>query len=95
MDIYASGLNFVFGEADPSSGVAVVSLWRLRQERHGLPEDKNLFRQRALKEAVHELGHIFGLSHCPDLRCVMHFSNSLADTDRKEPNFCSKCQGRL
>jgi predicted Zn-dependent protease len=27
--------------------------------------------------------------------CVMHFSNSLADTDRKVPGFCHSCRLRL
>jgi archaemetzincin len=48
-----------------------------------------------VKEAVHELGHMFGLDHCSDLRCVMHFSNSLADTDRKGRDFCPSCRARL
>jgi len=50
---------------------------------------------RAVKEAVHELGHTFGLDHCSDPRCVMHFSNMLADTDRKGREFCPSCRARL
>ena len=92
VDIFAPGLNFIFGEADVSGKRALISLRRLRQEFYGLPKDKNLFRERALKEAVHELGHTYGLGHCPDPTCVMHFSNSLRDTDLKEWNFCSICQ---
>ena len=95
VDLYAPGLNFVFGEADIKSGVAIVSLCRLRQEYYGLPADKALFMERAVKEIVHELGHTFGLGHCPDAKCVMHFSNSLADTDYKGMNFCSKCRPRI
>ena len=95
IDLYAPGLNFVFGEADISSGVAIISLYRLRQERYGLPQDEGLFQDRVIKEAVHELGHTYYLSHCPNVNCVMHFSNSLADTDIKEASFCSKCQQRL
>ena len=53
------------------------------QEFYGLPRDENLFRERALTEAVHELGHTYGLGHCPVSTCVMHFSNSLHDTDLK------------
>jgi archaemetzincin len=94
-DLYAPGLNFVFGQADMEAGVAIISLCRLRPEYYGLPGDENLFRQRAIKEAVHELGHTAGLRHCADIRCVMHFSNSLADTDWKSSAFCPKCSPRL
>ncbi|MFU8796607.1 MAG: archaemetzincin family Zn-dependent metalloprotease, partial [Dehalococcoidia bacterium] len=83
VDLYVPGLNYVFGEADPLSRTAIVSLCRLRQEYYGLEPDERLFFDRAVKEIVHELGHTFGLGHCTDNKCVMHFSNSLADTDFK------------
>ena len=95
VDIYAPGLNFVFGEADITGKRALISLHRLRQEFYGLPRDEKLFRERALKEAVHELGHIYGLGHCPEPICVMHFSNSLPDTDLKAWNFCPNCQRKV
>ena len=95
VDLYSPGLNFVFGEADISGGAAVISVYRLRQERYGLPQDEGLFQDRAIKEAVHELGHTYYLSHCRDIKCVMHFSNSLADTDIKGASLCPKCQKRL
>ncbi len=95
VDIFAHGLNFVFGEADITGKRALISLQRLRQEFYSLPQDENLFRERAFKEAVHELGHTYGLGHCPDPTCVMHFSNSLHDTDLKGWNFCRDCQEKL
>ncbi|MEW6143198.1 MAG: archaemetzincin family Zn-dependent metalloprotease [Chloroflexota bacterium] len=95
VDLYAPGLNFVFGQADARLGTAVISLCRLRQEFYGLPADDQLFRDRALKEAVHEIGHTFGLGHCPDDGCVMRFSNCLADTDFKSANFCAGCRPKL
>jgi len=91
VDLYVADLNFVFGEADPREGVAVISLWRLRPEYTGLPPNKALYHQRVLKEAVHELGHTYGLGHCPDPACVMQFSNSLEDTDKKTASFCAIC----
>ncbi|MFB3885909.1 MAG: archaemetzincin family Zn-dependent metalloprotease [Thermodesulfobacteriota bacterium] len=92
-DLYVPKLNFVFGEA--SRRAAVISLTRLRDEFYGLPRDQGLFRKRVLTEAVHELGHTYGLRHCENLYCVMFFSNSLIDTDRKGPAFCQKCASKL
>ena len=92
-DLYVPELNFVFGEA--SRKAAVISMTRLRQIFYHLPEDQSLFRQRVLTEAVHELGHTFGLGHCENPRCVMFFSNSLEDTDRKGSEFCHKCKNLL
>jgi archaemetzincin len=87
-DLFVPTLNFVFGEADSQHHIAVISLARLREEFFRRKSDPALFHQRALKEAVHELGHSYGLTHCSNFRCVMFFSNSLADTDRKSSNFC-------
>jgi len=95
VDIFAPGLNFVFGEADITGRRAIISLQRLRQEFYGLPKNESLFRERVLKEAAHELGHTYGLRHCPKPTCVMHFSNSLHDTDLKGWNFCPACKVRL
>jgi len=92
-DLYVPELNFVFGEAGGKA--ALIALARLRQQFYELPEDSGLFRRRVLTEAIHELGHTFGLGHCETHRCVMFFSNSLADTDRKGPGFCSRCRGKL
>jgi len=94
-DLYVDGFNFVFGLADPSYRVAVVSDARLRQEFYGLPPDRELHLSRFKKEVLHELGHLLGLPHCPDARCVMHFSNTLEDTDRKEAEFCDSCRAKI
>lgn len=95
VDLYTRNLNFVFGQAETGGQFAVISLVRLRQSFYSLPENKAVFLERARKEAVHELGHVFGLTHCSNPECVMRFSNSLMDTDRKSASFCSKCRGRL
>jgi archaemetzincin len=82
VDLYVPRLNFVFGEADPRRGVAVFSVHRLRS-----PEAA-LFARRAATEAVHELGHTYGLGHCRRRDCAMWFSNTLTETDRKGPRLC-------
>lgn len=95
LDLYTSGLNFVFGQALMGNNTALIALSRLRQEFYGLPCNKKLYYERAVKEAIHELGHTFGLHHCKNPKCVMHFSNSLSDTDFKGKEFCNNCQKKL
>jgi archaemetzincin len=91
-DLFAPGLNFVIGEEDVSGGRAVISLWRLRPEFYGLPSDENLFQERAVKEAVYQVGLTYGLEQCPDSACVMYSSNRLDDIDVKGWHFCSRCR---
>jgi archaemetzincin len=91
-DAYSGDLNFVLGEAHLGGRVAAIYIPRLRQELYVKKSDANkLVEQRVIKEAVHELGHAFGLTHCEKSRCVMHFSNSLQDTDFKHYIFCERC----
>jgi len=95
VDLYVPDLNFVFGEADRDRGVAVFSLARLRPPHSGKKAAEALFLRRAATEAIHELGHTYGLGHCRDAHCVMWFSNTLAESDRKGLDFCTKHSAQL
>jgi archaemetzincin len=95
--IYSKKRDFIFGLANMRSGVALISLTPLKEKFY--KETGTLYRkyetekdveERILKEAIHELGHTFGLKHCNNL-CVMRFSNSLRETDEKSPEFCNSC----
>lgn len=78
--------DFVFGEATLGGHWALVGLARLAGD--GLA----LLRLRALKEALHELGHLAGLRHCPDPRCVMARSRTVAEVDAKLAAYCGDCR---
>ncbi|TFG00938.1 MAG: hypothetical protein EU540_04655 [Promethearchaeota archaeon] len=96
-DIYTNDYNFIFGRAHyPSNeflktnGVALISIYRLRESFYGRSENKRLFKSRILKEAIHEIGHTFNIKHCKKY-CVMQYSSSLDEADRKPLNFCKSC----
>ncbi|MEW6730136.1 MAG: archaemetzincin family Zn-dependent metalloprotease [Acidobacteriota bacterium] len=94
-DLYSLGLNFVFGEAEIAGRVGIISLARLRPSFGSKKKDSRLLQARACKEATHELGHMLGLRHCTQSRCVMYLSNTLADTDKKSDRFCPDCTQSL
>lgn len=94
-DLYYTGLNFIFGLEDPKRSCAIVSLARLRPEFYDERPSLGLLEERTVKEVVHEMGHYLGLDHCHNSKCVMGFSPSVFDVDKKNKEFCDDCRVRL
>ena len=94
-DLFIPVLTHVFGEAQLNGKAAVVSFHRLQSELYGLPPDAACLQERLCKEALHELGHTFGLLHCRESHCVMHASTYVEDIDLKSCSFCSACAAAL
>jgi len=92
VDLFIPILTFVFGEAQLNGIGAAVSTHRLQNQFYGLPEDREVTSERLLKEAVHELGHTFGLIHCAQPQCVMNASTYAENIDQKSAKLCSQCQ---
>ena len=95
VDLYIPVLTFVFGEAEMHGPCAVVGTHRLRQECYGLPPAPELLYERTLKEAIHELGHTVGLTHCDDYQCAMAASHAAEWIDLKSASLCEHCRAEV
>ncbi len=81
------GRTHAFGLTAASCGRAVVFARRLARGTSVAG-----YHRRLVVTARHELGHLAGLGHCDDPRCVMRLSRTVADTDRKRPEPCRRCR---
>jgi archaemetzincin len=91
VDLFSPIFTFVLGEAHLGGSAGIISLYRLRTSFYGLPEDEDLLVARAVREALHETGHMLGLAHCRDPRCVMRFSATAEEVDLKPAAYCPAC----
>lgn len=95
-DLYSEEMNFVFGQAELPGRVAMISICRLDPTFYRQTPDRNLLKERAVKEAVHEVCHsVYGMNHCQNPKCVMSFSNTVFDVDRKDKSLCEECKLRI
>jgi archaemetzincin len=86
--------NYVFGLASYEDGVGVTSIYRFA---NGYLSDSNFNEslERLLKISSHEIGHMFGISHCLNANCVMNGTNTLPETDSHFARSCSLCQQKF
>ena len=94
-DLFIPVLTFVYGHAQLGGGAAVISLARLQQEFYGLAPNREIAMERAIKEALHETGHMFGLTHCAARSCAMSLATNIRQIDMKDAAFCAACASRL
>lgn len=94
VDLYFRKPSYLFGLSELGND-ALISVHRLRPHFYGEEHDEELFQERTLKVAAHELGHAFGLSHCKTKRCLMTYAKSIDDIDGQYDEFCNDCEARL
>src|SRR5512133_1070259 len=92
-DLFIPILTYVFGEAQLGGRAAVVSLARLGEDVELV--GPQLLVERLAKEAVHEVGHVFGLLHCDVEGCVMGRSPAVREVDAKTAELCGECRAGL
>jgi len=81
----------LFGLGALAGKACVVSTFRLR--RNATAE---VLRRRFVDVVVHELGHTFGLDHCPVVGCIMEDARGTIKTvDRSTGTFCESCRKLL
>ena len=94
VDLFIPILTHVYGEAQMGGKACIVSIHRLKEELSPL-QGIRAFRQRVAKEAIHELGHTFGLHHCKEHTCIMHYCRRVRDVDAKSDQLCRYCKVML
>ncbi|HEX7358832.1 MAG TPA: archaemetzincin family Zn-dependent metalloprotease [Ignavibacteriaceae bacterium] len=95
VDIFVPVLTFIFGEAQLNGKHSILSVCRLHEEFYSGISNESLLLERTIKEALHELGHCYGLRHCLDWDCVMHSSPGIEEVDIKGNTFCNSCVSKI
>lgn len=88
VDLFVPDSSFVYGEADRETHVAIISLHRLKC-------DGDTWKRRTFVEAVHQAGHLIGLSYCEDARCAMFLATTITDAERRQLQLCNNCRNEL
>jgi archaemetzincin len=79
----------IFGLGELDGRTCILSTFRLGAR--GADEKK--LRERLRKVAIHEVGHVTGLPHCPQAGCVMQDAEASIETvDRESGAFCEECK---
>lgn len=90
--------NFVFGMASLSERVGVQSFARQDPaffDEPRAPGWQLVMLRRATWTLVHEISHMFGLTHCTYWQCVVAGSNHQAEADRRPLHPCPVCLHKL
>lgn len=91
VDLYVPVFTYVLGEARLGGRCALVSMFRLDENTPPDAEGRSRFLGRCAKVALHELGHLYHLTHCGNARCVMAMSGSPEDLDAVGCRLCRYC----
>ncbi|MFY7839212.1 MAG: zinc-dependent metalloprotease family protein [Lacibacter sp.] len=84
VDFGVMGLGYKPGDA------CIISTYRLKKTA----KSPQHLRERLFKVAVHEMGHNFSLSHCPDQQCIMVDAETKMKLDGVK-GLCTSCKQKL
>ena len=91
LDLYPDpNWNFVFGQASLRNRVGVFSFSRYTKEG-----DPQMTLKRSCKVMAHEIGHMYGMTHCTFFECGLNGSNHLDEADRRPIHMCPVCLRKI
>jgi archaemetzincin len=91
-DIYNAHNHVLVYDLDAVGGTALLSMYHLKQQFYGLPEDEKLIFRRLVKESARIVGCLFKIPLCRNPKCVMYYSDDMYDIDQKTERFCDVCK---
>lgn len=91
-DIYNARQHVLVADMDTIGGTGLLSMYHLKHNFYGLPDDEKLIYQRLVKESTRVLGRLFGVPKCRNPRCVMYYSDEMYDVDQKGEKMCDNCR---
>jgi archaemetzincin len=81
----------VFGLGLMPGRSCVASVFRLKKN-----VSEMVLRERLAKVVLHEMGHNFGLPHCPNMGCMMaDAEGKLATVEQENKDFCTACRAKI
>jgi archaemetzincin len=88
--VYKYAVWGIFGLGDCPGKASIVSNFRLHTS------DTSKYHHRIRTVVLHELGHNFGLPHCPNPHCIMNDANEkIATIDNSSDDYCRTCRNKL
>jgi len=81
----------IFGLGFRPGKSCIVSIFRLQKK-----VSKQQFISRLKKISCHEIGHNFGLPHCPNTDCIMQdAAETIKTIDQVELHLCGACKNKI
>lgn len=85
----------ILGQGRLGGRPCIVSTFRMRGTQANKKVSEDVFNSRFAKVVAHEMGHTFGLEHCPHQGCLMEDAKGTVKTVDGETDFCPSCKARL
>jgi archaemetzincin len=79
----------LYGEADPDQNIGVIGIGSFCKDT-----SDQMLRCSAFV-VLHEIGHLFGLSHCVYYECVMGGTNGLVEVKQRPFYLCPVCLHKM